>query len=45
MEPDHTGLQPETGVEPGELGKTDGGGGLNRPAAPPVREKGASSNL
>jgi hypothetical protein len=28
MEPDDAGLQPQTGVEPGELPKTDGGGGL-----------------
>jgi len=28
MEPDDTGLQPETGIESGELRETDGGGGL-----------------
>ena len=28
MEPDDADLQPETGVEPGELPKTDGGSGL-----------------
>ena len=28
MEPDDAGLQPQTGVEPGELREIDGGGGL-----------------
>src|ERR1039458_1649167 len=29
MEPDHAGLQPQTGVEPGQIREIDGGGGLN----------------
>jgi hypothetical protein len=34
-----TGAKAETGAEPGKLPKTDGSGGLKRPAATPAREK------
>src|SRR5947208_14585086 len=33
MEPDHAGLQSETGAEPGQLRETDGGGELKHRAA------------
>jgi len=45
MEPDDAGLQPQTGAEPGELPKTDGGGGLKARRRRLPAKKLARSNL